>query len=158
MFRHRLQLRRWAARVLLLWLFGVGVGVANACAFAIGFDRNEHASGVVASHAGPSASAASGDAVHHGSHAETHDDGDLDHQGAPGQSNCKEFCDKASVSIPPQQSVLDDAHGHALPALTAMVMVRPALSPSPVALLLPDRDGGAAAPLPIEIVFLRLAL
>lgn len=140
MFRHRLQLRRWAARLLLLWLFGVGVGVANACVVAIGFDRGEHAGGVVASHAGG------------------HEDRAQDHQGAPGQSNCKDFCDKAGVSLPPQQSVLDDALGHALPALTAMVVVRPFPPSSPVAFALPDREGGLAAPLPIEIAFLRLAL
>ena len=31
MFRQRQQLRRWAARVLLVWLFSVGAGAANAC-------------------------------------------------------------------------------------------------------------------------------
>jgi len=31
MFRHRHQLRRWAARALIVWLFGVVAGVANAC-------------------------------------------------------------------------------------------------------------------------------
>ena len=31
MFRNRQQLRRWAARLLFLWLFGAGASTANAC-------------------------------------------------------------------------------------------------------------------------------
>ena len=31
MFRYRCQLRRWAARVLFLWLLGVASGGVNAC-------------------------------------------------------------------------------------------------------------------------------
>ena len=34
MFRHRRKLSRWAAHVLLVWLFGVAVGIAHACVVA----------------------------------------------------------------------------------------------------------------------------
>lgn len=34
MFRHRRHLHRWAYRVLVVWLFGIAAGVANACLVA----------------------------------------------------------------------------------------------------------------------------
>jgi len=152
MFRHRLQLRRWAARVLLLWLFGVGVGVANACVLAIGVGTAQGATFLQDSaHAAPAAS--SGE--HHGARAGMHE-GAGDRESAPGSSNCKDFCDKTGVSVPPQKSSLDGAHGHALPP-AVIAVIRPIEPPSPVALRRPDRDRHSGLP-PITIAFLRLAL
>lgn len=115
MFRHRIQLRRWAARVLLLWLFGVGTAVVNACVAPKLVDPgglpSGHATvaGVVPQHA-----KVTGVAPCHGS-SEHHQVADTaDSQNSPGRSICKDFCDKAAVSMPPLKFALDDVQGHAL--------------------------------------------
>ena len=41
MFRRPQPLRRWALRVVLVWLFGSGLGVANACLAAQQFAESE---------------------------------------------------------------------------------------------------------------------
>ena len=153
MFRHRQQLRRWAARVLLLWLFGIGAGVANACiTTAPAASAARHIVAVVDAHH---------DVV-------SHDHGQAASAGLPSQSadapahlgnlskaNCQDFCDKASVSIPPLKSALDDIQSHPVIAMTAMtVLPMPAFAP--VQLRVPRRDGVQAPP--ISIAFLRLAL
>jgi hypothetical protein len=143
--------------MLLLWVFGIGAGVANACVVAIEADGGGYVDGAKASQPAPAPSVASPDTARHGSHAGLHDEGSLDQQGTPGQSNCRDFCDKTSVSIPPQQSVFDHAQGHALPPLVTAVIPAVA-STSSAALPRPDRDVGSAAPVPITIAFLRLAL
>ena len=153
MFLYRQQLRQWAARVLLLWLFGIGAGVANACITTA-----------------PLAAAASQMMavvdVHHD--AVAHDQAQAASTGLPSQStdapahlgnlskaNCQNFCDKATVSIPPLKSALDDIQSHPVIAMTAMtVLPMPAFAP--VQLRVPRRDGVQAPP--ISIAFLRLAL
>jgi len=153
MFRHRQQLRRWAARVLLLWLFGIGAGVANACiTTAPAASAARHIVAVVDAHH---------DVV-------SHDHGQAASAGLPSQSadapahlgnlskaNCQDFCDKAAVSIPPLKSALDDGQLHAVIAPTAMTVV-PMPAFAPVQLRVPRRDGVLAPPIPIA--FLRLAL
>ena len=153
MFRHRQQLRRWAARVLLLWLFGIGAGVANACITTA-------PTAAVASHIGSVVD------THHDVAA--HDHAQAASSGPPSQSteapghfgnlskaNCQDFCDKATVSIPPLKSALDDIQSHSVIAMTAMtVLPMPAFAP--VQLRVPRRDGVQAPP--ISIAFLRLAL
>jgi hypothetical protein len=111
MFSNRLQLRRWAARVLLMWLFGVMGGVANAC-WAEGF---EHA-GVAHPHV---AAAATGDVAmaECALHAEAHQVGK---QAASGdgephaRSNCKTYCDALTTSITPLKTALDNTPVHAI--------------------------------------------
>ena len=133
MFHHRSQLRRWAARVLLLWLFGVGTGVANACLGPSLADSGAHPTG-------------------HPSAAYEHPD----REGPFGKSNCQDFCEKSTVSIPPLKSALDNVQAHALlPGAIVVILPVPAFSPDE--LLLPLRDGGLA-PVPIRTAFLRLAL
>ncbi len=153
MFRHRQQLRRWAARVLLLWLFGIGAGVVNACITTA-------PTAAVASHI------VSVVDTHHDVAA--HDHAQAASSGPPSQSieapghlgnlskaNCQDFCDKATVSIPPLKSALDDIQSHSVIAMTAMtVLPMPAFAP--VQLRVPRRDGVQAPP--ISIAFLRLAL
>lgn len=156
MFRHRQQLRQWAARVLLLWLFGIAAGVANAC--------------ITTERATPVAAAASRLAAVADAH---HDLTGHDHVGTSGaalpsqgsdapshfgnlsKANCQDFCDKATVSIPPLKSALDDVQSHAVIAMTAMTVV-PMPAFAPVQLRVPRRDGVLAPPIPIA--FLRLAL
>lgn len=156
MFRHRQQLRRWAARVLLLWLFGIGAGVANAC--------------VISGQAAPVAAVASHLVAVVEAHHDvvTHDHAQADGAGLPSQSddaskhlgnlskaNCQDFCDKATVSIPPLKSALGDVQSHAVIATTAVTAL-PMPAFAPVQLRLPRRDGVQAPPIPIA--FLRLAL
>jgi len=145
MFRHRLQRRCWAALVLALWLFGVGVGVAHAC-LAPGALQPvgpvaAHLSVGDLPHAGPDQAAADGDA-----HCQP---------GQAAHSNCQDFCDKARVSVPTLKSALDAAQGHAL-SLLAVAVVLPVSAHEPVPWLAPRRDGVRAPPIPIA--FLRLAL
>ena len=156
MFRHRTQLRRWAARVLLLWLFGVGSGAVNACLapklVVPGGLLSGHAAvvGVVSRDAKVARAAPC-----HGSSEHHQVVGTADPQGSPGRSTCQDFCDKAAVSIPPLKFALDDVQGHGL--LRAVVPVFLAGSPaSPIQQWVP-RPAGARAP-PIPIVFLRMAL
>jgi hypothetical protein len=153
MFRHRQQLRQWAARVLLLWLFGVGAGIANACittapaaavtshiAAVVDVDREA----AIHDHAQPASFGLPGQSTD----ATTH-------LGNLSKANCQDFCDKATVSIPPLKSALDDIQSHSVIAMTAMPVLHiPALAP--VKLRMPRRDGVQA--LPISIAFMRLAL
>ena len=155
MFHHRSQLRRWAARVLLLWLFGIGTGVANACLGPSLADSGAHPTGHSTGHptGHSSASQAShGDTAALPSAAHEHQD----REGPFGKSNCQDFCEKSTVSIPPLKSAFDIAQGHALLS-GAAVVVLPVPAFSPDELLLPRRDGGLA-PVPIRTAFLRLAL
>jgi hypothetical protein len=156
MFRHRQQLRRWAARVLFLWLFGLGASMANACLTA------GPAEPVVAtvSHL-VTAAEAHHDVASHG-HVQgadaalpSHSTEVAVHQGSFAKANCQDFCEKATVSISPLKSALDDVQAHAAIATTAAtVLLMPAFAP--VRLWVPRRDGVQGPP--ILIAFLRLAL
>ena len=150
MFRHRRQLRQWAARVLLLWLFGMGVGVANGC-LAAGGPTAAHGAAVVEAH--PHAAGTAGDGHQHASHAPH--PADCDHQGAPAKRNCQDFCDKTTMSIPPLKSALDHAEGPAL-APREIAMACPHAASTDDRTWEPRRDGALAPP--ITIAFLRLAL
>ena len=124
---------------MLLWLFGIGAGVANGCLAAGG--------------AAPCEGHRQAAGQDQGSPSE-HSDG-VDHPNAPAKTNCQDFCDKSSMSIPPLKAALDHAEG-------------PALAPREIAMACaymastcdrswePRRDGARAPP--ITIAFLRLAL
>jgi hypothetical protein len=156
MFRHQRQLRRWAARVLFVWLFGIASGVAHACfATSLMAPGGWQSGSTVALEAASGGAAASAGGHHHATHRMSHE-GVPAHDGSPGKSNCSDFCEKSTVSIPSLKSALDHLQDHALP-LPAVAVVLPAPVFSPVELLLPRRDGGLAHP-PITIAFLRLAL
>jgi hypothetical protein len=156
MFHHRQQLRRWAARVLILWLFGVAASVTNACLTTV--------------QTVPVASAASHQAGTLGTAHETTphqheqvdvgalptDSGDATaHHGGLAKTYCQDFCSKATVTIPPLKSALDDVQSHALVVMaTTVALPMPAFAS--VQLWVPRRDGVRAPPIPIA--FLRLAL
>lgn len=94
MFSHRRRLRQWAARVLLVWLFGLSVGVANGCALAsAGHGVDGVTAGLKAVNAHPDLPV--------GDHA---------------PENCLNFCE--SVGVPKLK--VDDASKAV--ALTAMVV------------------------------------
>lgn len=156
MFRYPHQVRRWAARVLVLWLFGLGLSIANAC--------------LTTGQAAPAAATESHRVavveVHHDVAFHDHAQADVDvlplqsadaqvHHGSLAKTNCQDFCGKATVSIPALKLGLDDVQSHVVIA-TAAVTVLPMPAVAPVLLWVPRRDGVQAPPIPIA--FLRLAL
>lgn len=156
MFRHRRQLRRWAARVLLLWLFGLGASIANAC---LTTGQTEPVSATV-SHLVATLEAHSDSASHDHAQAESgvlpsHDADAPAHHGSFAKSNCQDFCGKVPTSISPLKSVQDDVQSHAV-IEAAAVTVLPVPALAPVHFWLPRRDG--VRDLPIPIATLRLAL
>jgi hypothetical protein len=153
MFRRHQQLRRWALRVLLVWLFGLGLGVANACLaaqqFAGGGDTFHGKAEALAADFAVAAAACEHSVA--APDRSEHDPGER----SP-KSNCESFCERAGVTIPPQKSVLDNYQFHVLPLpVVAALTVPPSVDVSAGAGA-PRRDG--ARPLPIPIAFLRLAL
>lgn len=154
MFRHRQQLRRWAARVLVFWLFGLGGSIANACLIT-----GQSAPVVATVSQLVEAVEAHHDVASHGHGASealpAHSGQAAVHEGSLAKANCQDFCDKATVSIPPLKSALDDVQFHAA-ITTAAVTVLPMPAFAPLRLWVPRRDGVRAPP--IHIAFLRLAL
>lgn len=148
-FRQRHQLRSWALRVLLVWLFGLGLGVANACLAAQQFEARAESVSTFAAHDERDQAARSGDCEHHSVA------GGAAAKGSGATSNCEKFCEQASVSIPPQKPPVDSTQWFVLPAAW-LARSQPVLAEAPVLSEAPRRDG--ARPSSIPIVFLRLAL
>jgi hypothetical protein len=131
---HRSSLRRWSARVLLLWLFGIGIGVVNACVLPMQG---------IGSPAGPVEVVCP--------------DHDGDASGPTGdKGNCRQFCDQERVSIRPLKTGLDDVATHALALPASVVAWRVAAVPD-VPRWTPGGREGVLAP-PVPIAFLRLTL
>jgi hypothetical protein len=156
MFRHRQQLRRWAARVLWLWLFGLGAGIAHACLTSVPTDAISpaiaQADDALAQHREATAHGGS----HHEHPVSAAHDGLAGHHGTVAKTNCQDFCGKAMVSIPPLKSALDDGQAHALIAAVVTTTALPLQAVAPVQLWVPRRDGVQAPP--ILLAFLRLTL
>ena len=135
MFSDRRRLRRWAAQVLLVWLFGLAMGVANAC--ALGELAHHHADLKVENGVSEH---------HHG-----------DEQGEPAKVNCLDFCEKSTIGAPQLKLVGDGLAtlGFALPVshiLSVAGQAQPALGRLEVdSPHLPDGP-------PPRIAFHRLAL
>jgi len=133
MLDHRRTLRRHAARLLLAWLFGVIMGVANACALGPHDETAGHA-------------VATADA----SHAR-------DNAAAQADANCLDLCEPAALGAPPSAKLGgDNPMSSGLPALApGQAMPVPPQPPSPLA-------RSAAPPLrgslPTRIAYQRLAL
>jgi hypothetical protein len=88
MFRHRQQRRRWAAMALLLWLFGVGTGLAHACLVpklaTTGILLSTPQANAVGAHHHATMSVH----AHHGEPAQAGQDvGTPDQQGSPNRTN-----------------------------------------------------------------------
>lgn len=157
MFRHRHDKRRWAARLLALWLLNVVVGIAHACIVTPGMVARggpltdavttgpaDHPAGHAASHAGHAVGAHHHDGMHAGPAG---DDGPMD------QATCRAFCEKAALSIAPLKSALDDLQVQA-PPLLAPMLVPPLALHLTLQPWVPRRDGVRSPPIPIA--FLRL--
>lgn len=138
MFSDRRRLRRWAAQVLLVWLFGVAMGVANACALG---EPAHHRSD-----AATTAAADAGQKHHHG-----------EEQGDAAEVNCLDFCEKSSIAAS-QLKVVDDgfvALGMA-PPVSGILSVA-GQNEHAVGRLVVDSPNLPGGP-PPRIVFQRLAL
>lgn len=154
MFYRRQSLRSWTVRVLLVWLLGLGFGTVQAC---LATSRLVASVGIAAH---PSAAAASYNtqagivgsklttvpACEHGELGDT----------SPGRSNCADFCDQATTSMPSLKWPHD--------ALQAAVLFTPIVPfaamhalPVEAALLRAGHGTRMQAP-PISIVLLRLTL
>lgn len=138
MFSDRRRLRRWAARVLLVWLFGLAMGVANACAL-----------GEPTHHRSDAAPTAASDAVQKHQHG--------NEQGDPAKINCLDFCEKSSIGAPQLKVVGDGlaALGFALPVSHTLSAAGQA--EHSVDQLLVDSPNLPGGP-PPRIAFQRLAL
>ena len=170
MFQHRRALRRLATQVLLLWVFALAAGIANACVPNLAGVTGATGSGGAlqrAANAGPfldtaadedeAAAPAPCHAVADAALADRSDSNDgAGHHGNFAKANCQDFCAKTSVSIPASKTALDDLQAHAIVA-TATAAAIPAPAFVPVQPRVPRRDGAQGAP-PILIAFLRLAL
>lgn len=138
MFTDRRRLRRWAAQVLFVWLFGLVMGVANACAL-----------GEPAHHHSEVATTAAADSVQKHRHG--------NEQGDFAELNCLDFCEKSSIGAP-QLKVADDSLvvlGFALPVSSDWAVLgwtEPAIDQ-----LLVDSPLMPGEP-PPRIAFRRLAL
>jgi hypothetical protein len=143
--------------MLFMWVFSLGACLANAClsvgpAHAASQDWAQPAE-AEAVHL----DAAADEGCHqHVLRALSADDGLPAHQEAAAKTNCQDFCGKATVSIPPLKSALDDVQAHALIATVFTTTALPVLPFTPTQPWVPRRDGVQAPP--ILLSFLRLAL
>jgi hypothetical protein len=136
---HRRQLRRWTALVLLAWVFGIVMSVANACAVRLAVDG----AGAIVEHASVSGH------HHHG------DDHDQDDGQDAATANCLDFCDALAVATSASQPTLDTASLAWLPAFLISLVIPAPLLVRVRSMALPPNSTGAP---PIPIAFLRLAL
>ena len=156
MIRRHQHLRRWTLRVLLVWLFGLGLGVANACLTAQQFTGGGDTFQRKAEVQVPDFGAAPGGCEYHSVAVPDQASQDQHDSSPKPKSNCESFCERAGVTIPPQKSVLDNYQFQVLlPPMVAALTV-PASVDVSADVGAPRRDG--ARPLPIPIAFLRLAL
>ena len=135
MLSSRRQLRSWAARVLALWLFGLGIGLANSCMAAsvpVASARGDASASSVA------AEARAQSAVRPSDHSHAHEinQGDQGNQGSYGggqdKTNCQDFCDKVSISLAVTKSAITDLEqAPALPPAAAIFIAWPALARVP---------------------------
>jgi hypothetical protein len=149
MFRHRHQLRHWAARALLVWLFGVVTGVANACWTESLAHPDADAAMVSSVIAQPECESHGG--LHHAASDETAPGSGEQHA----KSVCQTYCDGFSASITQLKSPVDKTAAPAILASTFVVGAQFARTSS-AHQLMPRRDGGQ--PPAITIALLRLTL
>ena len=148
MFSDRRRLRQWAAQVLLVWLFGLAMGVVNACALGESAQHLHHHEAVAASMQKHRLDAGTVVLEHH------HDD----EQDDAAKVNCQDFCEKSSIGAPPLK-VVDDgfaAFGVALPASDKLTV--PGWTESIAVHLVIDYSPHLPGGPPPRIAFQRLAL
>lgn len=142
----RTRLRRLAACVLLLWLFGLTSGVVNACVVASGLRHAAHAAAAEAAQdrATPAADAAAAAGWQH------------DHDGHHEKPPCERLCDEPAAPTQADKQQASPLSGFWLAAAPlASVPQWPAMVRTA-----PLARGATASrtAIPIPIAYLRLAL
>lgn len=139
----RAQLRRFAASVLLLWLFGLASGIVNACVVTSGLRHAAHAAALEEAH-------------DHGAHAVAgHGDGHED-DATLVQPPCERLCDEPAAPTQDDKQQGTPLAAFWLPApppAAPQTWDAPRLRATP-----PASDPSARAGTPIPIAYLRLAL
>ena len=140
--------------MLVVWLFGIAAGVANAC---IGADPQTRAAAWVdaslPAHAGDAIGAAA--IGSHGPSNAASASGGVSHDGATVNANCQDFCGKTAISVPSaSKSPFDAACALCAPppradSVAVMAWVQPVAW-----LAYPSRRAGPS----ITIAYLHLAL
>jgi hypothetical protein len=146
MFHRRQDIRRVAARVLLVWLFALGVGIVNACALEPGVAYGTS----TATHDGPEHGTATGS--HH-----DHAPGAHDHAPPHGsKAPCVKFCDEPTTTSQTTKQQVDPFDTIFLAPLPSIgVALKPATQLAQLPAVEPDRWRPG---IPILIAYLRLAL
>jgi hypothetical protein len=142
MFAQPRQIRRLAAHVLLVWLFVLGVGVANACVVQMGLHHS--AETVAPCHEAVLESAQSGQATQG------------DHQPDRTHPPCQRLCDGPSAVTQAEKTQSNPLNGFwlasaPLPSVTFQSWAEPSG-------IVPSDDPHWRQAVPIPIAFLRLAL
>lgn len=138
MCRNRRRIRRWASWVVFAWLFGLGMGVVNACALAgavhdVAVAHNQH------------------HPVDHD--ADQHGDQRLGHD----KSNCLEFCALSSIGTPVVKVAPDSPLLADLPALPSAFQPYSATAQTAAAVAPSPSTERRSSP-PLRIAYQRLAL
>lgn len=142
----RTRLRRLAACVLLLWLFGLTSGVVNACVVASGLRHAAHVATVEAAR----------DRAAQPAHAATALGLQCDHDGHDDAPPCERLCDEPVAPAQADKQQASPLSGFWLAAapLVAVPQWQPAAPRAP----LPRAEPGSRTAVPIPIAYLRLAL
>jgi len=145
---HQRSLRRFAATVLLVWLFGLASGIVNACIVSGDLRHGTAAAAGSAEH-DHAAMTAAADGMQHG--LDGHATG-----AKPVPPACERLCEAPPAA--PQAEKLGGTllSGFWLAAAPPPGMVMPAVPRSSAPL--PRADQAWPAAIPISIAFLRLAL
>lgn len=136
----RTRLRRFAACVLLLWLFGLASGVVNACVVASGLRHAAHAAALEAAH----------------DHAAYGGDAALAQHDHEEQRPCERLCDEPVAPTQADKQQSSPLTGFWLAA--APLAALPHWQAGPRRGPLPRAEPASRAAVPIPIAYLRLAL
>lgn len=151
MFGRPQRLRRIAAQVLLMWLFALSAGIANACVLEAQSRRDAASLVHDIDHVAVAAV--------HGDHPSEHPSEHL--QGSPGSPDpgkapCVKFCDEPSAAAQVLKTQVDPPAGAWLAGVSPSA---PAVdAPSDGAAVHVARHAPWRPSVPIPIAFLRLAL
>lgn len=154
MFTHPQRLRRFAAHVLLVWLFALGTGIVNACVVQLHILQPAQAAADVAMHDQGQMAAAIDDeeadcATAYGL-PPTGDQADRTHP------PCERLCDAPSVAPQPEKQQSNLLSGFWLaPAPAPSFDFKSSIEAVRIA---PSDDARWRRAIPISIAFLRLAL
>jgi hypothetical protein len=140
--------------MLVIWLFGIAAGVANAC-IAAGPQAHASASVDASVPAQPGEAMSIAASGHHAAPGAASGHGDASDDGAAVNANCQDFCDRSSISVPTVlKSPFDAACSPCAPPPRGDVLALMEWVPPVVSLAQPLRRAGPS----ITIAYLRLAL